>query len=468
FSSTRVDPFLPVSMVWNVTYWPLKPNVNNTNYNASNITDYFALDPNGIDYQYIMNNGVPVNFTSQFSGNYNDWVTMSSKAVFNLTQQINNYIKNYPPNPNNPDDPNNAVDQSLQDVLTVYQNKNYLAQSISSFSTEQTLSAYIAQMGVVNLVSGGRDQTTVQISNAAVQNPQDNWYNFGFNSVSPIATGPLAQHNFTPLRGGFMVVNSVTIVDVFGQTMVLSTEQQNADGSMQVICAQSMQPQKGDTVNAEKVYLAPRVLAPTRLWFRWLSASYNTSVPGITEDFIEMNSHPATSPITGWIMPNHLDDLLFFYDSPGTPIGSFGIEHNALVYRTQPGNLSNPQDILSQDIGPQGSPTVNPGVANFMWYINGKSVAFFNDLMSSILGSDAFINPASFAQDASLAVLIGRPLALARAVAGIETAGNVLPISQADTAATDPFPQDIINNRYQYSERQASSTAQLSTVQFPL
>ena len=463
-STTRVDPFLPVSMTWNVTYWPLKTN-NAGNYNSENITDYFTLNPDGVDYEYLMDGGTPVSFTSNFSGQYSDWITLSSKASFSIVQQIQNYINNYPPDENNPNDLQNKVDNTLQNAIDGLQKRNFLAQAISSFGISQTLSNYIARMEVVNLVSGATDRITPQINSAAIANATDNWYYDQFNSVSPISVGPLAEYNFTPLRGGFMEVNNVTIVDVFGQTMVLSTEQKNSDGSMQVICAASMQPQKGDTVNAQKIYLPPRIMAPSRLWFRWLSAAYDPSVPGFNGDFVEMNTHPATSPVTGWIMPNHLDNLLFFYDADGSPIGSFSVEHDALVYHTRPGNGNN---TLQDDIGTPQDPTVNPGVASFMWYINGQTVGFFNDLMSTILASDAFINPSNFAQDPSLAVLIGRPLALARAVVALESAGNVLPVSQADVTVDDPFPQDVINNRYQYSQRQQSSTANLSTVQFPL
>jgi hypothetical protein len=90
------------------------------------------------------------------------------------------------------------------------------------------------------------------------------------------------------------------------------------------------------------------------------------------------------------------------------------------------------------------------------------------DLLTTIEASDAFIQPASGAQDASLAMLIGRPLALARAVVGLETGGGVLPLDQADTDPGFPFPQDVKNSRYDYFDRQRAGAAALQTVQFPL
>src|SRR5262249_43921692 len=82
--------------------------------------------------------------------------------------------------------------------------------------------------------------------------------------------------------------------------------------------------------------------------------------------------------------------------------------------------------------------------------------------------SDKFINPVKFAQDPSLAVLIGRPLALTRAVIGLESSGNVLPVSQADVTPNDPFPLDVKNNLYRYFDRQDASSAKLARVEFPV
>jgi hypothetical protein len=102
-----------------------------------------------------------------------------------------------------------------------------------------------------------------------------------------------------------------------------------------------------------------------------------------------------------------------------------------------------------------------------MWHVAGQDAAFLADLMAAILGSDAFISPSASSQDASLAVLIGRPLAITRAVLGMETAGSVLPLSQADVAPTDPWPADVNAGRYAYADRMAHSSAGLAGVEFP-
>ena len=68
-----------------------------------------------------------------------------------------------------------------------------------------------------------------------------------------------------------------------------------------------------NTSNTSNIYLAPRITQPSRLLFRWLSAS---------NDEVEMNAHPATSPICGWVIFNNLERGLAFYNSQGVALGS--------------------------------------------------------------------------------------------------------------------------------------------------
>lgn len=464
FPASQVNPFLPVFMIWNVRLNPLlwenQSNSSNPQYSATNITDFFALDTDAVDYAYKMNGGQALDFTSPASVTYGNSAVMNSNSTGVLAYQIQSFIDNHP------GDPDTAT---LQSIAQMVAGKKFLAQAISGFDLEQILGSFVAQVTLDDLTKGPRDNVTTAIANAAVSHAWDNWYDFGFNSQEPISTGLLAQGNFGPLRSGFLEILSVEIIDAFGQRMDLTTAN---TGALDVITAYSMKPPANDSANQGKIYLPPRILAPTRLWFQWLSAAFNTDVPGITGDFEEMSQHPATSPVCGWVLPNHLDNNLFFYDAQGTPIGSFGIEHLAsnpsLVYRTRAGNLANPTNNLGMDIGAPGNPSVNPNLANYMWYLAAQNAGYLQDMMTVILDSSNFINPSNYAQAACLSVLIGRPLALTRVVVGLETAGNLLPLSQADNSPASAFPQDVNNQRVNYADRMATSSANLQQVNFPL
>ena len=459
FSSTRVDPFLPVYFIWQVRFHPLQWG-SGTNYTSDNLSKYFELTADAVDYTYAVTGGAPPPFVASNSVDYTGSVVLSAKAAFNLTAQVERYCSQYPSDP---------ADPSLEQIKALYETRNFLAQSISGFSQGLTLRAFLPAIPVEDLSAlQPRDTVTAALRAAAAVAPGDNWYDFGFNTVAPIATGLLAQNNFGPLRAGFLEVRSLQIVDVFGQIMQLATSPASPDGSFLATAAMTVQPAPGDTTDQNYIFLPPRITAPSRLWFRWLSATFNSAVPGISSDFVEMNTHPATSPVCGWVVPNHLDNSLFFYDTTGVPIGSFGIEHGANVYRTRAGNLANPTNSLAADIGPQGQPTVNPSVASFMWYVSQGSGGFLADLLTTIENTDSCIQPANFAANAGLAVFIGRPLAIARTVLSMETSGGVLPLSQADTTPSDAFPQDVNNGRTTYSARQQFSSANLAAVQFPV
>ncbi|AXY74640.1 hypothetical protein D3H65_11900 [Paraflavitalea soli] len=463
FTTNRVDPFLPIFMIWNVNMEPLQWGKDHSNqlYAPTNITDYFNLDADGVDYLYKMNGNTPVPFTSATSVGYEDDATMRSGATGVLSYQITNYINN------NPNDPENAT---LQEIATLYDGRKILSQAMSGFNTNQVLTAYVAQVPVENLVAGRMDNYTPKVNAAAGATPNDNWYDDAFTSLEPIPVGLLAQGNFGPLRAGFMDIVSIEIVDAFGQRMDLTTATRSPQGGLSCITSYAMTPNPNDQQNQGRVYLAPRIVAPARVWFKWLSAEHNNAVSGVSDDFVETNTHPATAPICGWVMPNHLDNDLFFYDADGTAIGTFGVEHGANVYRTRAGNIANSgtsEQQLITDIGQRGTPTVNAHVANYMWYLFDQTGAFLEDMMTAIQDSETFVSPANYAQDNSLAVLIGRPLALTRAVLTLETLGNLLPLNQADNNVNSPFPQDVINGRTSYPTRMPFSSANLGNVLFP-
>jgi hypothetical protein len=454
---TRNDPFLPVFLIWETQLDPLVRDSSTPNdYSPANLKDHFTLDGDDIDYVYPVVNHAPKPFTTGNEINYRASVVLSKRPVFNLTAQVDIYAKQYPDDPYLP---------KLKDLAEAYKKRRIMSQALDGWSELQTLRKPQPKVIVENLTNR-TDPLTPLINKAATESARDNWYRFGFNGQTPTPTGDQAIYNFGPARSGFAAFLDAEIVDVFGQRMQLETEHLNPDGTLETIASIALRPAEGDDKSKDKIYLPPRLFAHSRLWFRWISARH-VAIPGISDDFVEMNTRPSTSPIFGWIVPNHLDLSLFFYDHDGAAIGSFGLEHDAMVYRTRAGNFP---DSLANDIGTPGDPKVNPHLAQFMWFVNDHSdgAEFLKALMRTLEDSELFLNAPSFAQDAGLAVLIGRPAALARTVLALETAGGVLPLSQADLTINSAFPQDVLNKRYDYIERQKTSAAALSAVEFPV
>ncbi|KEP69998.1 hypothetical protein DL1_21090 [Thioclava dalianensis] len=455
FSATRFDPFLPVFLLWQAQLDPLARDPA-SNYTPDSLTRHFSLDPDAIDYIYAPDES----FTTGTAVRYGGSVTLSRQPTRSLTAQIDQYEKLYP---------HDAVDDALNHARAVFEQAQIMSQGIGGFGQEQLLRSAIARVPVEDLIKGGRDAITAQIDAAARSLPYDNWYNFAFNGVSPISQGLLAEDNFGPFRAGFSRIFDLEIVDTFGQRMTLQTRDMRPDGSQNAQPAFPLAPVPGDQTHQGSLYLPPRLLAPSRVWFQWLSARFDTKVKGITDDFVEMNSHPASSPICGIVLPNHLDDSLMFYQPEGALIGSFSVEHGTLVYRTRAGNADNPDDSLAQDIGPQSGPAlVNEHLFDVMWHIDTMGAGFLTDMMTAIRRSEGLVNPASYAQNVALGVLFGQPLVITRAVVGIETLGGVLPVSQADTVSHPAFSDAVTQGRYRYSDREETGASELQSVALPI
>jgi hypothetical protein len=457
-SPTRVDPLMPMWLMWEAQLDPIARTGGGggRDYAHDEIADQFHLDDDGVELVYPL----PADFTTGVPVTYSASVALSKKPFLSLTGQIESYLKEFAGDP---------ADPELRRALEKLEGRRVMSQALGDFNLAQTLRTPIPQIEVQDLVLKP-DLVTTAIARAAKQTKNDTWYDGAFNALTAISTGPQAQLNYGPLRGGFLDVLKLATVDVFGQIMSFQTPGGISGGPLKVTPSVDLKPVEGDTVNAGRVYLSPRVLAPTRAFARWLSAKHNDEVPQIVDDFVESNDHPATSPVCGWIVPNHLDQSLAFYDDDGTMIGSFGLEHNrANVYRTRPGNLTNPTSDLDKDLyWPDGKPKVNPHVAALMEYVDEGSGAFLTALMATIATSEEFINPASFAQDVSLSVLVGRPLAIVRMVCSLDTAGGLLAVSEANKSPTDALATAVAAGLSKYGDREKVTSAKLAEIEFPL
>jgi hypothetical protein len=161
------------------------------------------------------------------------------------------------------------------------------------------------------------------------------------------------------------------------------------------------------------VTLPPRLVQPARLNFRWLSASQGEQ---------EMNTHPATTPICGWILPNNLDNSLAIYDNQGKALGSINQQAR---WDSAPGS---DRPISVHDIP-------NPYLKRVVKYLslskdetNSEEVKqrkrdFLKNFISALDSGLENIDPENFAQHQGLALLMGRPIAVVRASLNLELQG---------------------------------------------
>ncbi len=241
-----------------------------------------------------------------------------------------------------------------------------------------------------------------------------------------VCTAPVFDGAFMPIRSGLMQVSGLTLVDSFGQYLALNyggaagTQKSERMTILNNVAASVGNPSDIATTaeNQDYLYLPPRFAQETRLNFRWLSADAGTA-SGVGDEQ-EMNDHPATTPVCGWVLPNNLDVSLAIYSAEGAALGSIvqSVAGGAfaLVWQSAPG--TNNYTPLS------GLP--NPHLYDFVNNIITWASASQNtweDFLSGLNTALQNIEPKSFAQHPALSLLIGRPMALLRADLQIQTRG---------------------------------------------
>jgi hypothetical protein len=215
---------------------------------------------------------------------------------------------------------------------------------------------------------------------------------------------------FIPLRAGFLRIMRLRLVDSFGQFVDLAGSSNTSPADLKRIATTSAVA----TPNQPGIgALPPRFTAPARLWFRFLSADDDT----VAAD----DNH---SPVCGYLMPNHIDHGLEFFDSDGTNVGVVrGTDDDRrLVWEGAPGRPSS----VGQD--PRRA-LANPHAADLAtsllrWgevdagIVTRETV--FSALLRAIDSTRWATDPFGHIGDEHLALLLGHPVVIVRAVLRLE------------------------------------------------
>ncbi len=162
------------------------------------------------------------------------------------------------------------------------------------------------------------------------------------------------------------------------------------------------------------VQLPPALLQPARLDFDLLSA---------VDDGVKFGpSAPATDPVCGWVLPNHLDASIMAYDAQGDALGEMSVDFSltdqpAVCWTPAPGSRFATLQQLADPVS--GIPHLGP----FLLGLGRQGADTFADFLRAIDETLWTTAPMGAVFDQSLAVLIGRPLALVRAQLQFELDG---------------------------------------------
>lgn len=427
----NADGFLPLFIWWESEVQYSQTYQNNKETYPANYLSLFDLGQYEVDLEpteAAMPNFARNEQTPNFFSTHG-LISLSSSSTSNLCDQIKIYCTtylNYDPSQGPPPTTLPNYDEALKfyNAYTDYQTRNVLSQGLSGFSESMVQRAQELQIPInipqswTSTSGSGIDMTSLWPTAFLHAQSQDwpvgwNAEGINFDAFSNSQTKVF----FTALRAGFLQLKTVVLVDVFGRFVPLTIPQP-------LITADSMTADQPAPANHE-IYLAPRLSQPTRLNFNWLSA---TSASGIGS-FTELNHNPAASPICGWLFPNHLDGTLMLYDANGVPLGSLGARGTQLHWFPVPGETTIPgvnnRDQMTTYFASKNANEVFQDFIEQFLYVDDTpaSESRLEKFLSVISLAQQFIITAEMQESADLAVLIGSPLVITRAVIELEQKG---------------------------------------------
>lgn len=129
------------------------------------------------------------------------------------------------------------------------------------------------------------------------------------------------------LEAGTATVKRLRVVDAFGRFVDLTPPYSVSD-EVEV-------PDEAGVDSPDTLLLPPRLLPPTRLWFRFVDATDDTR-----DALIDQESKALVrNPVAAWLLPDHVDGALEVFDETGEPLGQLRNERlgAGVVWEGAPG-----------------------------------------------------------------------------------------------------------------------------------
>lgn len=307
--------------------------------------------------------------------------------------------------------------------LPVYQ-QTLLQQAAAVLPTYDVITQAIPQFNAALITRAGSTTGLTYSSGDPSVDATVNAYLAESPSLVPIPGIFSQPPGFYPLAAGHFNLGRLWVVDAFGQALILAN-----DGQVLPIRASSVMtaPTNGSD-NLSYIQVAPKIGTQARLNLQPLDAD---------DDTVPANSADATSPIAGWLLPNHLDNSLQVFDASGTALGAI----TPVVTDAGAGLRWDPAPGVNVPLG--SLPAIsNPHVAQFVNALLATQISHgqqaLTDLLDAIDTSLWATAPRGQPVDIATAALVGCPIAIVRASVALESYGD-LPYDQAwaDTPTDD-------------------------------
>jgi hypothetical protein len=237
------------------------------------------------------------------------------------------------------------------------------------------------------------------------------------------------------LFGGTLRLTRARLVDAFGRTLDVPVADAVTTTTLEVPGAPGA------------VRLRPRVQHGARWLFRLVDPAHPTSAdPALAPEAFVDQIEPslAVNPIVGYLLPDHVDEALEFFDVAGGPLGQ--LQHDPItggvVWETAPGRP------LPPDSGPLDGLDAHTRIAGLVAagvvQVDAETRAADPPPASSALSSwlravDTTlwtVDTYAAVGGSSVAGLLGRPIAVVRATLRLETPDDVAEVSITEPGGT--------------------------------
>lgn len=424
----------PQLLEWLVSFFPVTPQSNVGSADAQYQTDYtthnFALNEDCFDFtqqqntaqvacEYSGSTYVSANTSSHFSSALQAYLLQRYPQLDpdNFSTSLGNVWTLYPSETQDYSNPGYTAVKAYEQLATQF----ILTQSLGGFNLALLQHTHNLSIPIADPLGFSQYQAFSQNVAAALQ---------GAYTAAPDPNGL-----FMPIRSGNLSFGELAISDHFGQVNLAQLDSIIASNPLSI------------ANNDQQCWLSPRLAQASRLNFNLLAAE---TLPNGAQ--LEMNSHPTTNPVCGWLMLNYLDNSLVFYNAAGANLGSF---NQSGQWQQTPGAV-NP--VSSSDLVSTNPANLNSHLLNLLMYIVNtvqNNSSFINDLVTAMQGAQANIAPESYAGNDAISLLMGKPIAIVRSQLSLECKGSMA-VDQGWTALRSSIEQGT------------RSSASFQDVQFPV
>ncbi len=425
FDAWTGQPWNPFLLEWSVELFPRQEQNNldpeDRDYHPDFITTNYRLAEDAVDLTLQPGQEEYEKAASVYAGSS----LLTPHAKLQLQNQIKAFLeKRQPPGPNEKDQVADAirkVSEKLNDPAF-----HAMAQTLYGFNEALLMSRQTLQLPIADPLGFDDARPFTEAVREAVGNQNRN--------------APEPLDDFNPICAGVLKILDLRLVDTFGRTQTLTVKDE------EVIATEVMSHPGARRLIA----LPPRLVQPARLNFRWFSSDRGDAA---NADEMEMNAHPATTPVCGWLIPNNLDDSLMVYDNAGRPLGSI---NQQCQWAPAPGA---PAGAIAE-IG-------NLHLKTLVTYLINQGQDYFDDFLTALESALENIDPESIAQHEALALLMGRPIAVVRAALNLELRGRPA-INQDWNVFRLDIERDLQSEAGPGARLAARETDEFTRVRFPI